>query len=198
MKKDYIFLSTAFVLLINAEDIISNNNIITKEGQSTILWCNFKDNREYVTSLFINTNKYSLSSLQNNLLYLSRIDKCVWKLPKGEGSCEVGPEKQICSAESTIRYNGNVRNCSIKIDRVQPDENGIWKVRQHLNELSRCKSIISKYDFSLQCIVKDTEGVEETSTVSLIIAREPNLEIDPLTQAIGESNTPIGTEPPYI
>ena len=147
MKKDYIFLSTAVMLLINAEDIISNNNVITKEGQSTILWCNFKDNREYVTSLFMNTNKYLLSSFWNNLLYLIRIDKCVWKLPKGEGSCEVGPEKQICSAESTIRYNGNVGNCSIKIDRVQPDENGIWTVRQHLNALSICNSITSKYIF---------------------------------------------------
>ena len=98
-------------------------------------------------SWILNTNKYSLSSLRNNLLYLIRIDKCVWKLPKGEGSCEVGTEKQICSAESTIRYNGNVGNCSIKIDRVQPDENGIWTVRQHLNELSRCTSITSKYIF---------------------------------------------------
>ena len=59
--------------------------------------------------------------------YNSRFTECKWSIPRGE-SCIVGPDSPECSVENMVHFIGDSNNCSIKIDKVQNDENGEWKV----------------------------------------------------------------------
>ena len=60
-------------------------------------------------------------------IVFSRFTECKWSIPRGE-SCTVGPSSPECSVENMVHFIGDSNNCSIRIDKVQNDENGEWKV----------------------------------------------------------------------
>ena len=59
---------------------------------------------------------------------LSRYTSCEWKIPDGR-SCNIGPGRPECLADRDIHFNGNERNCSIRIDKIQIDQTGRWEVK---------------------------------------------------------------------
>ena len=66
--------------------------------------------------------------------FLSRYTSCEWKIPDGR-SCNIGPGRPECLADRDIHFNGNERNCSIRIDKIQIDQTGRWEVKLALDRL---------------------------------------------------------------
>ena len=86
---------------------------------------------ERVKSLFTSTTCTAPEGMLSLRLIIQcpfyRFSECKWSIPRGE-SCVVGPSSPDCIVENMLHFIGDSTNCSVKIDKVQNDENGEWKV----------------------------------------------------------------------
>jgi len=109
-----------------AQKIISSPQQILFEENQSVLWCQFEDNRPFT--------------------------ECKWTIPRGE-SCIVGPDSPECSVENMVHFIGDSNNCSIRIDKVQNDENGEWK-----------------------CELTDDQSIKSESSILMTIANKASVD----------------------